>query len=221
MFSTGMPLLYPFAMIFYIVLFCVYKLLLLKYYQTTNRFNEQLPIQAVGHIKTGLFFHLFIGSLMISNSEMIPDSEGRFDDEEYQLPEGMEEYEENEGVALLLRLPGRLWRTEHSRLYVLLVALLCACILLKKTLLQALVKCFAGLQALILDEDDDKEPSAYSRDIYKELVIQSLDDLHEKALTEQREFQEAVPNFANDNDYNEFRYEEETQFNSEKIKESH
>jgi len=79
MFSTGMPLLYPFAMIFYIVLFCVYKFLLLKYYQTTNRFNEQLPIEAVGHIKTGLFFHLVIGSLMISNSEMIPDSGGLYD----------------------------------------------------------------------------------------------------------------------------------------------
>lgn len=72
---------------------------------------------------------------------------------------------------------------------------------------------------MILDED--KEPTAYSRDIYKELVIDSLDDLLEKSVIEQKEFLEAVPNFSKDNDFNEFRYEEEAQFNSENIKEYH
>jgi hypothetical protein len=40
MFSTGMPILYPFGFLFYGVLYWVYKLLLLKYYSRTNRFNE-------------------------------------------------------------------------------------------------------------------------------------------------------------------------------------
>lgn len=93
------------------------------------------------------------------------------------------------------------------------------CVILKKTVLALLIKCFAGLQDLILDED--KEPTAYSRDIYKELVIDSLDDLLEKSVIEQKEFLEAVPNFSKDNDFNEFRYEEEAQFNSENIKEYH
>ena len=113
--------------------------------------------------------------------------------------------------------------TQHSRLYVGLIALLFACVALKKTLLQLLIKCFAGLQDMILDDDANKESTAYSRDIYKELVIQSLDDLLEKSGIEKNEFTEAVGNSASDNDYNinEYRYEEEAQFNSEKIKEYH
>jgi len=78
MFSTGMPLLYPFAMVFYFVLFWVYKLLLLKYYQTTNRFNEQLPIYATEYMKIGVFIHLFIGALMLSNSDIIPDHDSKY-----------------------------------------------------------------------------------------------------------------------------------------------
>lgn len=74
MFSTGMPLLYPFGFVFYMILYWVYKVLLLKYYQKTNRFNERLPIYSTNYMKIGLFIHLFIGSLMLSNSEMIPDS---------------------------------------------------------------------------------------------------------------------------------------------------
>lgn len=98
--------------------------------------------------------------------------------------------------------------TQHSRLYVALIALLFICVALKKTLLSLLIKCFHGLQSAVLD--DDKESTAYSRDIYKELVIQTLDDLLEKSSLEQKEFLEAVPNFSKDNDYNEFRYEEES-----------
>jgi len=66
-------------------------------------------------------------------------------------------------------LPGRLMGTLHSRLYVSLIALLFIIVALKKTLLKLVIKCFHGMQSIILD--DDKEPTAYSRDIYKELVI--------------------------------------------------
>jgi len=44
MYSTGLPLLYPFAAIFYFVLYWVYKGLLIKYYEKTTRFNEELPL---------------------------------------------------------------------------------------------------------------------------------------------------------------------------------
>lgn len=186
MFSTGMPLLYPFAMIFYIVLFCVYKFLLLKYYQTTNRFNEQLPIESVAYIKSGLLFHLIIGSLMISNSEMIPDNGAEYNVEEFEIDVN-EVLRENQGFELLLSIPGRLMRTTHSRLYVSLIAFLLICVALKKTLLQCLIKCFRGMESLIVD-DDSKESTAYSRDIYKEFVIQSLDDLLEKSAIEKLEF---------------------------------
>lgn len=74
MYSTGMPLLYPFACIFYFVLYWVYKFLLLKYYERTNRFNEELPIMTTGYIKVGLILHGLFGGLMITNSKLIPAS---------------------------------------------------------------------------------------------------------------------------------------------------
>lgn len=43
MFSAGLPILYPFAFIFYFVLYWVYKVLLLKFYARTIKFNEELP----------------------------------------------------------------------------------------------------------------------------------------------------------------------------------
>lgn len=38
-YSVGLPILYPFACVFYMVLYWVYKFLLLKYYARTNKFN--------------------------------------------------------------------------------------------------------------------------------------------------------------------------------------
>jgi hypothetical protein len=46
MYSGGLPILYPFACIFFFILYWVYKGLLLKYYEKTTRFNEQLPLFA-------------------------------------------------------------------------------------------------------------------------------------------------------------------------------
>ena len=72
MYSTGLPVLYPFACVFYAVLYWVYKFLLLKYYERTNRFNEELPIYATGYIKVGLVLHGIFGGFMLTNSRLIP-----------------------------------------------------------------------------------------------------------------------------------------------------
>ena len=40
MYSTGLPLLYPFAAIFYFVLYWVYKFLLLKFYARNTVFDK-------------------------------------------------------------------------------------------------------------------------------------------------------------------------------------
>jgi len=72
MYSTGMPLLYPMGAIFYAVLYWVYKFLLLKFYQRTNKFNEELPIFSTTFIKIGLILHGIFGGLMLTNSRLIP-----------------------------------------------------------------------------------------------------------------------------------------------------
>ena len=72
MFSTGLPILYPFAVIFYIGLYWVYKFLLIKFYQKTTKFNYNLPIYTTGYIKIGVFFHVVIGGFMVTNQDIIP-----------------------------------------------------------------------------------------------------------------------------------------------------
>lgn len=75
MYSSGMPILYPIGMMFFFILYWVYKGLLLNYYQKTSRFNEQLPRYVVRYIKFGLIFHLIIGFLMYSNSRILSTTE--------------------------------------------------------------------------------------------------------------------------------------------------
>jgi len=75
MFSTGMPILYPFACIFYALHYWVYKFLLTKYYAKTTKFNQQLPIYSTRFIKIGLFFHVICGGFMVTNSDIIPSEE--------------------------------------------------------------------------------------------------------------------------------------------------
>ena len=72
MFSTGLPILYPFAFIFYFMLYWVYKLLLTKFYQKTTKFNYNLPIYTTQFIKVGVFFHILTGGFMVTNNEIIP-----------------------------------------------------------------------------------------------------------------------------------------------------
>lgn len=75
MFSTGMPILYPFAVIFYFGLYWVYKLLLIKFYQKTTKFNYHLPIYTTQYIKVGVFFHIIIGGIMVTNNDIIPSQD--------------------------------------------------------------------------------------------------------------------------------------------------
>jgi len=70
MFSTGLPILYPFACIFFFVLYWVYKFLLIKYYKKTTRFNEEIPVESLGYFKFAILLHILVGGAMISNSNM-------------------------------------------------------------------------------------------------------------------------------------------------------
>ena len=71
MFSTGLPILYPFASIFFFVLYWVYKILLLKYYKKTSRFNEEIPVESLSYFQFAILLHVLIGGAMISNSNLL------------------------------------------------------------------------------------------------------------------------------------------------------
>ena len=79
-YSTGLPVLYIFGATFYLCLYWVQKTLLLRFYQKTIRFNEKLSIASIWYLKMGIGFHLLIGALMVTQSELLP-SERSYEDE--------------------------------------------------------------------------------------------------------------------------------------------
>lgn len=74
MFSSGLPVLYIVATIFFMSLYWVQKIMLLKVYQRTSSFNEDLALTAIGYIKIGLLFHVLIGVFMYTNNAIISTS---------------------------------------------------------------------------------------------------------------------------------------------------
>lgn len=74
MYSSGLPILYPIACIFNVILYWAVKILLLKYHQRTHRFNEQLAVQSIHYIKFGVFVHMLVGAFMFTNEDIISHS---------------------------------------------------------------------------------------------------------------------------------------------------
>ena len=46
----------------------------MKYYARTTKFNEEIPIESVQYVKIGLFIHIFVASIMLSNNKFFPAS---------------------------------------------------------------------------------------------------------------------------------------------------
>ena len=85
MYSSGMPILYPFAAVFYCVLYWVYKGLLLKYYGKTTKFNQEIPINSMWWVKFGIIMHIMIGSIMLSNKDFFPKTADDPEDQEHVI----------------------------------------------------------------------------------------------------------------------------------------
>ena len=90
MYSTGLPIMYILASIFYFVFYWMYKGLLLKYYEKTTRFNEELPIFAHSWVQIAVVIHGIVGSFMISNYDLLPRSKNDLTDavSSYQFESG-------------------------------------------------------------------------------------------------------------------------------------
>ena len=70
-FSAGLPILYPVAAFSFIMLYLVYKCLLLKYYSKTSEFNEDLPLRSIELMKYSVLFHMLIGAFMIGIAALL------------------------------------------------------------------------------------------------------------------------------------------------------
>lgn len=96
---------------FNFVLYWVYKYLLLKYYQRTSKFNEELAIKSIKFIKYGLMFHMIGAMLMYSNTDLLSGITAEFDDEIYSgyLEKGLK----------FTGLEGR-FSSRHSQIYLVI-----------------------------------------------------------------------------------------------------
>jgi len=70
-YSSGMPILYPIGCVNFIILYWVYKVLLIKHYQITNSFNQDLPNFSISFYRIALIFHLLVGSFIYTNSKIL------------------------------------------------------------------------------------------------------------------------------------------------------
>ena len=124
MFSTAMPILYPFACIFYFILYWVYKLLLLKHYKKTSNFHDGLCYSAAANIKYAVIMHLFWAAIMTSNNDLVP-VEGETNDED------------EESTSIISKFIGRLFGTRGS-IYILYGIIYIIWILIRKYVIRIL-----------------------------------------------------------------------------------
>lgn len=70
MYSVGMPLLYPIAMVYFMFLYWINKILILKSYRKTSAFNQDFALVSIEFYKIGLLIKVFMGLWMISSMNL-------------------------------------------------------------------------------------------------------------------------------------------------------
>ena len=73
-FSAGLPILYPVACLSFLILYWVYKVLLVKYYAKTTQFDEDLPLKTVSFMKYAIIFHMVVAAFMFTNSAIFDEA---------------------------------------------------------------------------------------------------------------------------------------------------
>lgn len=173
MYSGGLPILYPFACIFFFVLYWVYKGLLLKYYEKTTRFNEQLPLFATHWIKLGIIIHGFITLTMITNSHLLPTAE---------IWEAMSEQQVLENGTSGERFVNRFLSKGYAIVYIIFYLCVIIWFLFEAILLDYIWKLF-GLccKKKVDNEDEFEKEDEWSNDFFNEVEIEFLKGYEDKA----------------------------------------
>ena len=71
-YSTGCPLLYPLAGLFFAVQYWYQKSLSLKYYRRSSKFSEKLPMGSVQYLKVAVVMHACMTYFMLSDDGLLP-----------------------------------------------------------------------------------------------------------------------------------------------------
>lgn len=214
MYSTGMPILYPFATVFFFVFYWVYKGLLLKYYGKTTKFNQEIPIKSMWWVKFGLVMHIIIGSIMLSNENFFPQTS----DEEYTHL--LDDYVDHDNFVLTYF--ERLQSGSQSLIYLAFMVVLiviwlgfnvlglllnfCSCAVKP---IKKLIKCLFCCKS-------NKKKGIECKDIYSEFNALSLENILTKAKDDLRDFNNDMDK-GNSITYKDHRFEEEINFEATTI----
>ncbi len=73
LYGSGIPILYPISVIFFLVTYWSDKLLIFNYYRKPELLDESLALKTLGWFKYALVLHVIGGVYMYSNSNILPD----------------------------------------------------------------------------------------------------------------------------------------------------
>lgn len=138
---------------------------------------------------------------MITNSNLLPSKDSAtFDDL-------IQETQDDE-FGIMDFLNSRFFYKYHGFIYLSFWIIMLICFILKNTLISCLIKLFKSCSSNTEEEEEDE---AYSRDFYKDLLIQPLTDIYHKAIKEQQLYEASKYSSISSVDH---QFEEEITFES-------
>lgn len=199
MFCTGLPVLYPFAAVFFFAYYWVYKYLLIKFYARSRSFNEDIPMVATSFFTLGVILHLILGALMISNSNILTTSKT------------IRSYKDS-GMEVVKYVLERVNSFSIASAFFVFSIILCIIISVKNCCLglamRMCARCCEASKSFLCCKVDPTLNQEVSANFYEELSPAGLRSIYEKALIELDEI-EKVKDKINSPSFNDLRYSEE------------
>ena len=182
MYSSGMPILYPIACIFNIVLYWMVKILIFKYYQRTSRFNERLAVESLYYIKFGILCHMLVGAFVFTNPELVSIDGG--------TTVGL--------IGKALKKVGLEQRFDslHAHVYLVMFGIFIFLYAMQRILIQIVLKylwkfltCDFSQKKLDDDELEGKDiHDNFSTDILNEFEVSNLAEFYKRSISELNEY---------------------------------
>ena len=184
-YSTGCPLLYPLAALFFFVQYWYQKSLSLRYHRRSSKFSDQLPIGSVSYLRIAVIMHAIMAYMMLSDDELLPGD---------QTVISYNEFESGGQIQRAVRFIDEGLQKRHTAFYQSLLACIVALYFIQATignLIWSCCSCFLSkFKSLVPGkENEEVRNEAHSNDFYKELLINPLTDVNNKAISEFENFQ--------------------------------
>ena len=203
-YSSGLPVLYPVAFVNYLILYWVYKILLIKYYRKTVSFNQDLPNFSIYFFKVGIVFHIIMGAFIFTNKNVLRSNILEVYEDDNTAESLTDEFVKSDSGFILMLI--KRFTSGLGSFYLTFVILIIVYYILKLTVGAVLSKLFGALfkifcfcciksQAKIDEEaahkkdlDKAKGLDVHSQDILTDFRIGPLNDKFTKSRKELKKF---------------------------------